>query len=320
MLEFNATQLNEVFLQALNDPEMVKEAEARGAEYLKVQVYEDSFMERIIPAQHVSPGQCDRDVNSPNYQIVIDKEFADVTAVSTTFRGRSDYQYVETERYAVVFHKIESPEYSLTEGELRGMRQPVQNLIRHHIGYHIRKRMDEIFIGMCNAAVASSGLHIDLSAGTDTVITPQLLVRLRNLIDAQHENGRYLEASTILMTQSMYNYIGTWIQSNTSDGAGTWAGIGNGMGYDKWKDGYSYDTLFGLRVIKTKKNDLVGENEIFVFTEPEYIGHHFTFNDDRFSIEHQHDILRWKGFRTFGAAVGNVSSIGKLTLAPITNP
>ena len=317
MFDFTASQLNEVFIQALNDPEMAKQAEEKGAEYLKLQIYEDSFMERILPAQSISPAQCDRDVNSPNYQVVIDKEYTDVQAVTTTFRGRSDYQYVETERYAVNFHKIESPEYALTEGELRGMRQPVQKLIRHHIAYHIRKKMDEIFIGMCNAAITSSGLELDLSAGSDTIISPQLLARLRNQIDGQNQQGRYLKASTLLMTQSMFNYVSTWIQSNTASGAGTWTGVDNGMSAEFWRDGYSYDQLFGLRVIKTMKSDLVAENEIYVFTEPEYLGHHFTFNDDRFSIEHQHDILRWKGFRTFGASIGNVQSIGKLILAPV---
>lgn len=317
MLDFTASQLNEVFIQALNDPDMAKEAQEKGAEYLKLQIYEDSFMERILPAQSISPAQCDRDVNSPNYQVVVDKEYTDVQAVTTTFRGRSDYQYVETERYAVNFHKIESPEYALTEGELRGMRQPVQSLIRHHIAYHIRKKMDEVFIGMCNASIAVSGLELDLSGGTDTIITPQLLVRLRNQIDGQNTNGRYLKASTLLMTQSMFNYVSTWIQSNTSSGAGTWTGIDNGMSSEFWRDGYQYDQLFGMRVIKTVKSDLVQENEIYVFTEPEYLGHHFTFNDDRFSIEHQHDILRWKGFRTFGASIGNTNSMAKLILKPI---
>lgn len=315
MLDFNASQLNEVFLQAIQDESMLKEAESKGAEYLKLQIYEDSFMERILPAQSIAPEQCDRDVNSPNYQVVIDKEYTDVTAVTTSFRGRSDYQYVETERYAVQFHKIESPEYSVTEGELRGMRQPLQNLIRHHIAYYIRKKMDESFIGMCNHAVSSSGLEIDRTGTGDDQISPELLIDLRNLIDGQNEDGRYLKASTLLMTQPMYNTISNWVQSNTSAGAGTQPGMAGGLTSEFWRDGYKYDQLFGMRVIKTMKSDLISEKELFLFTEPEYLGHHFTFNDDRFSIEHQHDILRWKGFRTFGSAIGNENAVAKLTLA-----
>lgn len=321
MYDFSSTQLNEVFLEALESEDMRKEAMTKGAEYLRMQIYEESFMERILPAQSISPMMCDRDPNSPNYQVVIDKEFTDVSAVTATLRGKADYEYVEAERYAVPFHKIESPEFALYEAELRGMRQPVQNLIRHHIAYYIRKKMDEIWIGLTNKAILNTGFHLDLSSTAETVLTPEILVRLRNLIDGQNQQGMYLRAATLLMTQSTFNYISTWIQSNTADGgAGAWPGVTSGIKQDFWKDGYQYDRLFGLRVVKTFKSDLVKDNEIYLYTEPEYLGHHFTFNDDKFSIEKRHDEIKWKGFRTFGAAIGNERSAAKLTLKPIPHP
>lgn len=312
-MDFGTTQMNELFIQALQDPQMKKEAADKAAEYLKLQIYESGFMGRILPAQSISPMQCDRDPDSPNYQVVIDKEFIDVAAVTTSFRGRSHYDYIETERYAVKFFSIQSPEYSLTEEELRGMRQPIQTLIRHHIAFYIEKKMDEMFIGMCNAAIAASGLEIDLSAGTEYKLTTELLTRLRNLIDRQQP--QYLKPATLLCTQAQWNQIYTWLQPNTGAGAGTGIGMTGGYGTDFWRDGYQYDKLGGLRVVITRKNDIVLDNEIYLFTDPEYLGHHFTFNDDRFSIEHQHNVMRWKGFRTFGAAIGNVNSVAKLKLA-----
>lgn len=309
---FDTQMLNQKFVDALNDGALEKEAAEQAAQYLKLQIYEDSFMERILPAQPISPTQCDRDVNSPNYQVVIDKEFTDVRAITTTFRGRSGFDYVETERYAVTFHKIESPEYTIKEGELRGMRMPVQKLIRHQIAYHIRKKMDELWIGMSNAAVSSSGLELDLTGTGADRITPDVLVQLRNLIDDQSPG--YLEAATMLMTKSQYNQIATWIQSNTHTGAGTLPGMAGGITHDFWRDGYKYTQLFGLRVVVTQKSDLISANEVFLYTQPEYLGHHFTFNDDRFSIQHEHDEMRWKGFRTFGAAIGNENAVAKLTL------
>lgn len=312
MLDFEVSQLNQTFIDALDDPGMRKEAAEQAAEYLKLQIYEDSFMHKILPPQGIRPEQCDRDVNSPNYQVVIDKEFTDVGAVSTTFRGRSDYEFVETERYAVTFRELQSREYALTEGELRGMRQPVQNLIRHHIAYHIRKRMDEIFIGMCNAAVTTSGLELDLTATAEDRITPDIIMDLTDLIDDQ--SPQYLEATTLLMTKSQFKKVNTWMQTNTASGAGTLPGMTGGLGMDAWRDGYKYPTLFGYRVIVTQKSDLLPSNTVFAFTEPEFLGHHFTFNDDRFSIERDHNIMKWKGWRTFGAAIGNVNAVAKLRL------
>lgn len=316
MLDFTTSQANEIFIQALQDNDLRKEAAEKAAEYLKLMIYEDGFMERILPAQTISPSQCDRSVDSPNYQVVIDKEFIDVMAVTHSFRGRSPYDYIETERYAVKFYELASPEYSLTEGELRSMRQPIQNLIRHHIAYYIRKKMDEIFVGAVNASIIASSNLIDRSSSTDSILTPVLVTQLRNMIDGQ--NPQYLKSTTLLMTTTQHNYIATWIQQNTAAGAGSHVGVTGGYGTDLWRNGFDSDTLFGLRVVKTLKSDLIQQNDIYLFTDPEYIGHHFTFNDDRFSIQHEHNVMRWKGFRTFGFAIGNVNTIAKLRLKAIS--
>lgn len=311
-LSFDQSQVNQEFVQMLDDPDMRKEAQEKGAEYLKVQIYEDSFMSKILPAQPISPSQCDRTTESPNYQVVIDKEFNDVGAIETTFRGNADYDYVEAERYAVNFNKIESPEYEKTEQEIRGMRQPLQNLIRHHIAYYIRKKMDEAFIGAVNEAISkdTSERVVETSASQ---ITPDLIVKLRNILDGRNVNGRYLEAATLLMTKAQYNNISTWVQENTA-GGGRGPGMDGGMGKEMWRDGYEYDKLFGLRVVKTFKSDVIDNDEVYVFTKPDYMGHHFTFNDDRFSIIKHHDRLKWKGWRTFGFALGNEYTVGKLKL------
>jgi len=311
MFDFSVSQVNQAFIDLLSDPTMLKEAQERGAEYLKLQIYEDSFMERIWPARPISPAQCDRDVNSPNYRVVIDKEFRNVNATTFTLRGRPDFSYVEADRYAVEFFKIQSEEYEITEGELRGMRMPIQNLIRHHVAYHIRKKMDEIFLGLCDNAIADTGQEVTAGPG-ETILTPQLCVQLFNQIDNSGSRGGaedlYLESKTLLMTRSMYNYINTWIQTEST------GSVHNGIGTDFWKDGYKYDTLFGRRVVLTTKNDLLPENVIYAFADPEYLGHHFTFNDDRFAIEKQWDRMKWKGWRTFGAAIGNNFAVAKLTL------
>lgn len=313
-----AMRLNSLFIQALNDPSMEKEAADNAAEFLKLQIYEDSFHERILPAQTISVSMCDRDVNSPNMQVVIDKEFIDATAVTSTLRGGGgNYDYVETERYAVKFNLIESPEYAITEQELRSKRQPIQDLIKHHVAFYIKKQMDTNFIGMSNASIAASGLLYDLSSGTEQIITPTNLTTLRRQIDNQSTNGRYLRAATLLMTQSQFNYVSTWNQTINASGSVATPGVTSGLTEQFWKDGYRYDTLLGLRVVKTVKSDLLGENEVLLYTEPEYLGHHFTFNDDRFSIERKHYTYKWKGYRTYGAAFGNTNAVAKMKLKPI---
>ena len=299
MPEFG-NNLNRIFVDNIRDPGLRKEAEERSQAYLKLRVYEDSFMARVLPPKPISPSQCDRTLDSPTLlRKIIDKEYTDVTATIMDFRGKGDYKFVETDQYAVDFHKIESEEYHITEGELRAKEQPVQSLIKHHTAREIQVKMDEAFIAAVDAAITSTGNSITVP---EDIILPQNITKLRNVLDGRADPP--LVSATLLMSQSQFNNVDVWPQ----------AGVDNGMGQEYWRDGYKYDTLFRLRTIKTIKTDLIPENTVYVFTAPEFLGHHLTFNDDRFQIKTEWDDIAWKAWKTHGAAIGNNFACAKMTL------
>lgn len=299
------SNLNRIFLEHLQDPDLKKTAEERSMAFLKQRIYEDCFMEKILPSKPISPSQCDRtegSVGSPSMlRKIIDKEFVDVTATVMDFRGKGDYRFVETETYGVDFFKIESPEFHITEGELRAKEQPIQDLIKHHTARHIEEVIDRTFVSAVEAALASNPSQAITSP--DSTILPRNITKLRNLLDGR-DGRRPLQAATLLMTKAQYNNIFTWPQ----------AAIDNGLKDDFWRDGYKYDFLAGLRIVTTIKTHIVPNDVIYCFTAPEFIGHHFTFNDDRFQIRTEWDDIAWKAWKTHGAAIGNNYSVAKLTL------
>jgi hypothetical protein len=293
--------LNRIFVENIRDPALRKEAEERSQAYLKLRVYEDSFLSRIIPPKPISPSQCDRTLESPSLlRKIIDKEFTDVTATVMDFRGKGDYKFVETAQYPVDFHKIESEEYHITEGELRAKEQPVQSLIKHHTAREIQETMDSVFVDALEAILAANPAQ-SITAPED-IILPNNITRLRNVLDGRTTFP--LTAATLLMSQAQFNNVDVWPQ----------AGVDNGMGQEYWRDGYRYDTLFRLRTVKTIKTNLIPENVVYVFTAPEFLGHHLTFNDDRFQIKTEWDDIAWKGWKTHGAAIGNNFAVAKMTL------
>lgn len=298
------SNLNRIFLEHLQDPSMKKIAEDRSMAFLKQRVYEDSFMEKILPSKPISPSQCDRtessSAGSPLLRKIIDKEFIDVTATTMDFRGKGQYKYVETDTYSIDFHKIESEEYHVTEGELRAKEQPVQDLIKHHTARKIDEVMDTTFIAAVEAALVSSGQFV---TSPDATILPRNLTRLRNILDGR-DGRRPVLAATLLMTKAQFNNVYTWPQS----------AIDNGLKEDFWRDGYKYDMLAGLRVVTTTKTHIVPNDVIYCFTAPEFIGHHYHFNDDRFEIRKEWDDIAWKAWKTHGAAIGNNYCVSKITL------
>jgi len=300
--------LNRVFIENLRDPEMRKEAEERSAAFVKMRVYEDSFMSRILPPKPISPAQCDRVPagagGDPSVLLrkVIDREYTDVAAIAIPFRGQADYKFVETETYNIDFYKIDSEEYEITEGELRAKEQPVQSLIKHHTAYFIQHRMDERFLGAVDAAIALDAANQSIDVA-DEIILPGNLVRLFNLLDARVDAFPQ-QSATLLMTRAQYNAIASWPQTVT----------GMGLQQEYWKDGYRYDTLFGRRIVKTIKGDLLANTRVHLFAAPEFLGHHLTFNDDRFQIWTKWDRIQWKAWKTHGAGIGNVRSVAQMNM------
>jgi hypothetical protein len=300
MTEFG-NNLNRVFVENIRDPSMRKEAEERAQAYLKLRVYEDSFMSRILPPKPISPSQCDRTLESPTLlRKIIDKEFTDVKATVMDFRGKGDYKFIDTAQYAVDFYKIESEEYHITEQELRAKEQPIQSLIKHHTARFIQEKMDQVFISAVEGIIAANPAQA-VSDSSD-IILPSNITKLRNVLDGRTTFPQV--AATLLMTQAQFNNMSVWPQ----------AGVDNGMGQEYWADGYKYDRLYGLRVVKTIKSNLVPNNVVYAFVAPEFLGHHLTFNDDRFQIKTEWDDIAWKAWKTHGAAIGNNFGVAKLTL------
>ena len=290
--------LNALFIDAIRDPGMHKEAEERMVSYLKKQIYEASFLERILPSKPISASDCDRTLDQGRLRKVIDKEFTDVTAKAISFKGEDGYSYIETDRFAVDFSVIASDVYHIKEGELREKEQPIQALVRHHTAYQIQKIQDQGFLTAVQSILAANPTQDIVTS--DAYVMPGNIVDLLNVIDAR--TTLPLKTSVLLMTAYQYNSINKWIQSDVS----------NGIGTDFWRDSYHYPTLFGRRVIVTIKSDLVHNECIYAFSSPEYLGRHYTFNDDKFQIKVDFADISWKAWRTHGATIANSHAVSRI--------
>lgn len=295
--------LNRIFLEHLGDPAMKKTAEERSMAFLKARVYEDCVFERILPSTALTPSDCDRTESTADnptlLRKIIDKEFTGVRATKMDFRGGGEARYVDTDTYSVDLNKIESDEFTITEGELRAKEQPIQSLIKHHTSHAIDEAIDEGFFAAARAAVADSG---QARTSTDSLVMPRNFVKLQNILDGR-SGLMPLRAATVLMTVAQKNNFFTWFQN-----------LDNGGKAEDWKDGYKYDFLNGIRIVTTDKTHLMSNDEMFVFAAPEYLGHHFHMNDDRFQIETRFDNITWKAWKTHGGAIGNNYAVGLLTL------
>jgi len=79
-------------------------------------------------------------------------------------------------------------------------------------------------------------------------------------------------------------------------------------------DGYTYNKVLGLRVIRTIKNDILREGNVYVFTAPEFFGRNYTLNDVKFYIDKVANRIFWQAWMDIGMGIGNIASVVKLEL------
>jgi hypothetical protein len=79
-------------------------------------------------------------------------------------------------------------------------------------------------------------------------------------------------------------------------------------------DGYTYNKVLGLRVIRTIKNDILREGNVYVFTAPEFFGRNYTLNDVKFYIDKIANRIFWQAWMDVGMGFGNIASVVKLEL------
>ncbi|MCK5643792.1 MAG: hypothetical protein KAJ19_23530, partial [Gammaproteobacteria bacterium] len=97
-------------------------------------------------------------------------------------------------------------------------------------------------------------------------------------------------------------------------------GAGDDFGKDRVLNGITSDTLYGTKIIKTIKSDLLPIGHLFAFTTPDFLGHNFALGDPNFEIKSTFGLIEWQTKESIGMGIGNALAIALLTLEGSVNP
>lgn len=311
------TEYNMSFFETLRkEAEEDKTAEMMGA-MLKAQIYEASTCEQFHPPADLRFDELDKDENPANQFKIRDKEYSSPAAVQLSWRGHAHFERVETDRFRINVMPISSPEFYLKEEEVRTYDQPIEDVLRTQIAFHMRKQIDALWYGSLEEALIANGNSqvLDLSGTGIYFITPEVIVRAMNLLDGRGvSDGKYLLSHTFVMAKSQYNNVYSWIQSNGIAGVGSMPSVQMAVGSDWIRDGYDGNKLAAKNVLTTIKNDLLPEHIIYILAAPEYMGYHYSLRDEKFMISKEFTRIKLKGLRSFMYGIGNVYSVAKIIL------
>lgn len=279
----------------------IKEAMENGSMYIRRKLYEDGILRRLFENRTVTADELDPLLDSDTPSIICELEPDAPRATFVPFKGTADRSYFNGKRFRVPFGKVESDRMSKSKFELMTIRMPITDWLKEHQVKSIQDEEDKQFIETIadiiaqNTATQSVTVSMASSSFKDAFTEGwKMLTRLR------------LPQGKVLMHKNTYvdslklktDEIGFAPQEKR---------------FDRGVDGE--DSFMGSPVITTIKDDLVKENELYFFTQPDYFIKFFLLQDATLYLRTEADMIYFHTYEAPGVGIGNTNGVVKVTLA-----
>jgi hypothetical protein len=307
-MEYSASTLNELFVEKLNSPAGLEKVAMEGSAFVRQKLREVSFARKIINPQYVTKADLTRSVNHDGLVKIVDIE-PDSEAMALNMRGQPNLRYVMGDRFEIPLYQVSSEDFQKTEEELLAYEMPLTDIIEKNSVLDLQRIEDEKFLEGVDALmpVANAKTGSYRASGSETgVIEKSSLKELFDVLD-----GAELRCDTLLMDSTMYNRLFLYDASTIGDSAGS----------EIYINGFTYNTLFGRKVVVSNKvfkqdgSTALLQNKIYAFAPQEFLGQFLVLNDTKFWIEKKKNIITWAVYEHIGIGFGNSKALAKLTLS-----
>ena len=278
------------------DQGFIKEAEKEGSAFIRSKMRQSSFAREILPPIVIADDEIDRDVDTDIPRKIVDKE-PDSTATFVTFKGTGDRTWFSGPRYAIYFGKIESQRFTKSKFELMSYQNDIRKILTENSVKDMADIEDEKFYETSVAAVVG---HADQDiAGSIPMNAAAIVAAIKAHVT------RKIPVGKLLMTKSTY-YDALLLDASS---------VGDPIASRHYDEGVEEEEkLWGFPVVTTIKNDILPNNEIWVYGPENYLGNFFLLQDATLFIKQEADIITFWSYSAPGIGIGNTSAITRITL------
>jgi hypothetical protein len=304
--------LNAMFVGKLESGEMTKTA-ALGAAYVKKLVRETSYAYKVQPPQQVTKADLQRSTTHEGFTKIIDIE-PDSSAVVLDFRAQPKGEWVTSTRAEVAFWTFSSKRFQKTEQELLSWEMPITKVLEINTVKDIQTQIDKSYTRISEDALVTEQLAgrinknigVDISAGAFPnkrgFQNRADLIRLFDTMD-----GDAKPIGTLLMSKVMFNSYSALPSTE----------VGSIVSSEVTVDGYRYNTLLGVKCVTSVKTGpsydyLLYPNEVFLFTEPDYLGRMYVLNNMKFWINKIANLIEWQSWMDMGMVIVGTNGVARL--------
>lgn len=337
----NGQEVNAGFVAMTDEPGGCEKLASEQMTFIRDRIREGTFTDMILTNQRVVRGDLQRSTEHDTLVRIVDIE-PHSRAMSATFRGQPTADFVTGKRAAIAFYTIMSLRFEIVEQELMAYEMPVTRIVEENSLKDMMEIKDRTFIVNCETACeamqeegngsvvgfnttnVNNGTCLEISKvkGTlalqqttddfvvhalqkrDMIKIKKLLKRVVNNSSGEAVRRGRLRPAVVLATESDIDELESWTQED----------LGAALASEVAVNGWSASKAVALRIIKTIKNDILREGNLYVFTEEQFLGRNYTLNDVKFYIDKIANRIYWQAWMDVGLGLINIAGIIKLEL------
>lgn len=273
-------------------------ASTTGTSYIRMQVFEEGFARKILPAEAITPDELSEFFTDVPGKI-IEVEPAQGVSATLPFDTANETLYYMAPKSAVFFFDIKTPRYQknikmLDTYRTMDLRKVMMDLALKSMS----KQEDWEFVQLSEDAVAASGGVLTFVSG----ISRNTITELGKIMGKRMlPNGLVLcNNATMLDFAKM--------------GRDAWGGDGAEKLLREGPKSLGEPVMMGMKFLSTLKSDIVNDNVLYLYTQPDYLGKFYELEAPTMYVERKEDRITMNANETIGMTIVNTAGVAKAQL------
>jgi hypothetical protein len=296
--------LNETLFEQLDTPGMQKQAIDAVNDFTRTKMREDGFYRRIMPPLTITNDELDRQVDTDKPVKVVDKEPDSPAAVSLPFATLPINFYIRGPRYRVMFDRIVSPRAVKDVDELRTYVIDIRQVLSDNMIKDMLAEEDSKFINAMDAAVGTVDVANPLSQVVQNATISGGITR-ETIVDAlkvMPQTPSRFEVETCLVNNITIKELLKFGRDE----------MGGDFSQEIIKNGWAETNFLNCRWIVTIKQNLVKNDEMYMFASPKFIGKNYELEPTTMYIRREAFMLEYFAYQTAGGSFGHTNGLAKV--------
>ncbi len=264
----------------------IKEAQDNGTAFLRTKVRQSSFARKVITPQIVTDDDLDQVIETDLPMKIVEKE-PDSTATFVPFRGSGQRNWFHGEKYPVYFGRTESERFYKSKFELMTYRNDIRKILSDNSVKDLADAEDSHFYETLDAIItAAPDQALDIPGGLNRGGLVSGLQRL---------TANRLPIGKMLLTKTLHLDLLRLEARN----------IGDDIAAKHYREGIdNEDSLWGYPAVTTIKDDILPNNELWIFAPENFLGNFFLLQDATLFIKQEADMITFWSYAAPGIGIG----------------